>query len=297
MSKLLTKDTILYSNDLKHKHETKITLDKLKHMNHPILDNICNLVDMDTLKYRISECVSSKYNTLDLSGLQLTHLPLFDDSLIYTNVINLFCSNNNLTDTYSLHKFTNLLVLDISGNMLTSIANLPKSCDELVCRNNKITHLDIPNNLRLLDVSYNKLKSIPTNDMLTNIICSNNMITEINSYYNLKHLNCSNNLVKHIDSMDNLKFLDCSYNKLTTINTFDKLHTLYCSNNMINKINNLNSLERIECINIKLGCIPYFPLCKIVVCDNNIELDIKYKSVSKTSKVDSFNNLTIEFEL
>ena len=294
MSIELTKDTILYKNDLKYKSQTNINLDKLRELDHPILSDSSNLIDMDSLSYRISECVSTNYKTLDLSGLELTKLPLFKDHLIY-NVVNLFCVDNKLEKLTGIEKFKNLLVLDVSGNLLKEITHLPNTLNELVCRNNKLSNINLPLNIRLLDVSFNKLVNLPFSENLVDIVCSNNMIVEILSYPNLKRLICRNNRIKHILKQHKLKFLDCSYNYLTFIDTFDKLNTLYCSDNDITKLYDLPIIEKIECINNKLHFIPFFPHCNLIVCDNGIELDVKYKNINKNISVNSLNNLMIEF--
>jgi Leucine-rich repeat (LRR) protein len=66
---------------------------------------------------------------------------------------------NKLPD--DINKYTNLIKLDCSSNLLTSLDNLPHNLQYLNCCNNQLTSLDnLPYNLQKLYCSYNKLTNL-----------------------------------------------------------------------------------------------------------------------------------------
>ena len=99
----------------------------------------------------------------------------------------------------------------------TEIANLPNTLEELVCPQQRLTHLGtLPFTLKYLTVNENKLKSL-----------------DLKSTPHLIKLNISENDLETLENIPaTLKELYCDYNYLKTIEfTGNQLETLHLSNN------------------------------------------------------------------
>lgn len=306
---MINTETILYKNDLRQKSHTGINVSLLKQINHPIINDPNNLLDMDTLEYRINETIELNSDSLDLSGLGLKKIPngvskegSYGEPTKLPNELpiihNLFLSDNKLqfSSLTPLQYYNTLLVLDISNCKINNIDYLPETLIELVCRNNNLVSMPhpLPQNLIRLDVSYNRLIKLPKSNSLKQIICDNNKISKISSYPNLLSLSCKNNLIKTMRPMKNLVSLDCSYNFLEKIYGFVELEYLCCSNNNIMSIFNLPKINQLECFNNKIVELDYFKGLEILVSDN-IHLNSDYKINSKV--IDKFGILHVEFSI
>lgn len=121
----------------------------------------------------------------------------------------LFINNNKLL-SIDLNIFNNLKVVDLSYNEITEILFLPKLLEELVCNNCHITYICKHDNLLKLHCFDNKLCDIEEYPMLKDLICSNNNLKNIREYQNLESLICMDNPIDEIKKQQNLKILDCS---------------------------------------------------------------------------------------
>jgi Leucine-rich repeat (LRR) protein len=233
---------------------------------------------------------------LDLGHQKLEQVP---DFRIYNNeqfnvsaILNLFIGDNNLTVLPDLSYLTNLEILDLANNKLTSInsSHLPPALIELSCKNNNMTSLDILNlsNLVRLDASVNNLFEISStrSTKLQIIVCSNNKITKLNSYENLSKLYCANNLLENFDniisnpvSSANLIYLDCSDNNLAYLpeENINNLQDLICSGNMrLNKLVSYPKLKYLEIFNTNIDHLPYMPNLLEFYATKNL-----FKSISR----------------
>ena len=158
----------------------------------------------------------------------------FDDITDNDNVIELDCSNNNLTH--------------LPENM-----NFPK-LEVLYCYDNNLTHL--PDNMNFPN--------------LKRITCFGNKLTQLPenmNFPNLKSFSCSSNKLTHLrDNMNfpNLKSFSCSINKLTHLPenmNFPNLKEVWCYDNILTHLpENMNfpNLEKFSCSRNKLT---HLPLC------------------------------------
>jgi Leucine-rich repeat (LRR) protein len=152
---------------------------------------------------------------LDLSNQGLRELP--DDIHLYTKLITLYCSNNELTNLPKLP--SSLQKLYCSNNELT---NLPRSqSDRLSAR----SALELPSSLQKLYCSNNELTNLPelTTSSLQDLYCSNNQLTNLPELpYSLEYLSCYSNpfynelgykltietLPRYREEQDNIKMID-----------------------------------------------------------------------------------------
>jgi Leucine-rich repeat (LRR) protein len=103
----------------------------------------------------------------------------------------------------------------------------------------------LPSDIKILDISNRKLKSIP----------------DLSRFIDLEELRCNRNYIRDIPPLNKkLKTLDCSYNNIYTISELvlpENLEKLYCSNNFIQKLPELNSkLTSLDCSNNWLTSLP-----------------------------------------
>ena len=141
----------------------------------------------------------------------------------------------------------------------------------------------LPKNLSILDVSKNKLKSLPKIPVLLEIIdCSFNSLQYLGcrdfiNFKCLKEIDCSNNYISIIVSLpENLEVLKCQNNNLYELPKLPKkLKILNCSNNNLktlgDKFDSLDELEEIDCSFNKITSIILYPKnLKILNCHHNI---------------------------
>jgi len=145
--------------------------------------------------------------------------------------------------TASIDTVTNLNVDYLNISDLTGIEDFI-SLENLRCKGNNLTNLNVSNNLYLLDLNCD-------NNYLTNLDLSSNTF--------LLDLDCDDNQIIFLDVSNNqaLISLDCKRNMLTTINISSNivLEKIDIKGNQINSLdltNNIN-LYAIECDNNNLN--------------------------------------------
>lgn len=112
-------------------------------------------------------------------------------------------------------------------------------------------------NLRIIDLSYNKIKKIENLESLINLEClilSNNKISKIENLESLTKLDklflqCNKiNKIENLEFLTNLEYLYLDYNNIENIENLDKLTNLkyiFIRNNNINS-SSLSHLENIS---------------------------------------------------
>ena len=116
------------------------------------------------------------------------------------------CSNSNISDLTGIEAFTNITMLHIGGNQLTSIdVSQNTALESFACDLNLLTSLDLSQNTALTHVwcHWNQLTALDVsqNTALTKLYCHYNQLTDLDVSQNTA-----------------LTTLNCSYNQLTCLN-------------------------------------------------------------------------------
>lgn len=215
--------------------------------------------DMDTTSYRLQDCFEEQNQILDFSHLSIKVVPLIPKSL-YSSLIQLSLSDNKLTELPNLAEILTLNVLDLSSNKLKSIPDLPNNIEELSCRNN-----------RLHDISkiYNT-KSLKRLDCSNNNITNNQQLNNGNLFpINLEILECPYNQIISIHNLPKVRELHCNNNNIELLGDFPYIKYLDCSTNKLNNLYNYTNLELLFCSHNNISGLP---VCKNLVglyCNKN----------------------------
>ncbi|MDR2774284.1 MAG: Ig-like domain-containing protein [Tannerella sp.] len=147
---------------------------------------------------------------------------------------------NGLISTVEVSKITEL---DCRSKNITSLGGIEyfKSLENLICRDNQISSVDISKNtaLKYVDFRNNKIEELETGSLtkLETLICDENELEEIDISNNmlLKEFSCADNKIKNLDVNDHSELYDfnCSNNKLTVIDIGNnkKLISFTCAKN------------------------------------------------------------------
>jgi len=140
------------------------------------------------------------------------------------------------------------------------------------CYNCNLDNIDfIANfiNLKKLNASFNKIKSIPLVSSLEELEIFNNELIEIPLLINLKKLYAFNNKIILIPYLPNLELIDVSHNNISKISLGDKIEYIYISYNKICNINikNKNVIEIECCYNLLENINFIYGLEKIIKFD------------------------------
>lgn len=159
----------------------------------------------------------------------------------------LYVSNSGITDLTGIQNFTGLVLLNVSGNLLTSLnISALTNLGMLECQNNKLTSLNLSSNTNLSQIwcQDNLLTSLTfpsAINTLWGVWCYNNQLTTLNLNGNTKITNLfiqTNKLTTfNFSTLIELEQINCSSNSWVNLN-FDsntKLNTLWCFSNPLLK--------------------------------------------------------------
>lgn len=193
--------------------------------------------------------ILSKLTVLNLSNNKLESLPESIKRLSALSNIDL--RRNNFTKLPDVISQLPIKSLNISGNKISDISIL-KDCNELMV-------LDLSNNLiKEIDIK------LPESNTLRTLNLSNNFLKEVDALFsslpNAQRLNLSNNLLTKIPSaisnMTSLKELDISDNNLETIQSaiFDlEIESLNLTANRLKTLH-LKAMKSLKSINLDENC-------------------------------------------
>lgn len=140
-------------------------------------------------------------------------------------------------------------------------SNIYSQVEMLKCNDNNLEDIDfIANfiNLKKLNASHNKLKTLPIISSLEELDIYNNELVELPILVNLKKLYAFNNKLETINNLPNLEIIDVSHNNIISVSLGDKIKKIYISFNKITQIEILNKdVLEIECNNNKLKNINF----------------------------------------
>lgn len=291
---------VVYENDLKFKSMRNIDPNKAEWYDESVKNMFDK--DFDTISARLKKSKDGDFIYLDLSRLNLEKIPKFTGYAHYDKLVKikyLFINDNNLSECGDrLSCFENLEVLDISFNKISEISFLPKTLQELICHNNKLTQLQSHNTIKILDCMNNPIEKIGNYPKLVDLICIENKLTNLPTYPNVERIICKQNPLNDIEYQPNLKQLDCSETNLSgRLENYPNLIGLICNHTKISYVGNLDKLESLEIVGCRMK-VSYIQTLKCLLCENlesDIQLSTKFKIKSVISEGNSicclFNNL------
>ncbi|ODV60674.1 L domain-like protein [Ascoidea rubescens DSM 1968] len=262
------------------------------------LNSLPNLSTLDLNNNNILQLENLNFlpnlNSLNLSNNKIVN---FENLNALSNLKNLNLFNNSIqliqfnTDPNSIsNNFLSLKYLDLSKNKIKKIINI-NLCKNLKSLNlysnqlsdlsSNIKNLNSLNSLSVLNLSYNKIKSLNH--------------TFLNGFNNLKLLNLKSNLItkfeiKAYNSLLKLQKLWLNYNQLESIDIFNNhsdrrssslinLKTLYMNNNLIESLDFLNNFEfKLQKIDLSYNLINQFKFIKH--CERLEEISLNVNKIN-----------------
>ena len=155
--------------------------------------------------------------------------------------------NNGISDLTGIEGFTSLEELACRANPITTIdLSQNTALQVFICSNSQLTSLDLSNNAALtqLECPYSQLESINVseNSNLTLLSVYNNQLTSLDLSNNtaLTRLDCYNNQLVNLDLAQNtaLTMLLCQNNQLTSLDLTQNivLSRIYCQSNQLTSV-------------------------------------------------------------
>lgn len=286
-------------NDLKYKKNRNLEFNKIDSFNPKSknydekLLNLYRNINLDTVEFRLNECVKNNYKILDLKHLDLEKIPkiIFKIDKLIENLEELYIGNNLLVELSDLSMFKNLKVVDVSINKLVKISKLPDNIIEFTCFDNKLENIDsIKNckNIKTLYCSNNKINNLDflNNSNINIIIANKNNINKMPEVLNsLTKLYIRKNNLENIIIYPNIIYLECSYNKIKNIINKNNncLIDLLINNNIIEKLSDFKNIKYLEIVNTNIKRLDYYPKLIELICstDKLEEISNDYKLEKK----------------
>lgn len=233
---------------------TTIAAEETIEFSDPIFEQYC-LEEFDANddgKISLSEAKRVTNITINQKGISS-----LDEIHYFTGLIQLWCSNNNLT-SLDISQNTKLTKLYCPDNKLTSINVSNSKIEDLNVSNNQLTSLDLSGSTRLitLDCENNQISTLDVSKCLAleNLYCPSNKLSELDLSRNTKlsNLTCSSNALGSLDVTKNtaLTGIGCSSCQLTSLDlTYNtELETLMCDNNLFTTLDvSTTSLSILYC--------------------------------------------------
>ena len=181
---------------------------------------------------------------------------------------NVFNTINDIHDLTGIENFTNLKVLNCSGNQLSTISLVGLTqLEEITANYNLITNVSFSGitSLKKIDYAHNLLTTINTDNLinLNELRVYNNQLTSMSFNNNplLSYLSISGNSLTSLDLsvLPSLTWASCETNNLNSLNVsgLTSLMLLYFDSNQISSIDisSLSNLEYLTCSNNPLSAL------------------------------------------
>lgn len=287
----------VYRNDIKFKKLRNI--DPKRAVWHDDVKNDYYTKDTDSIDYRIEECIREKSEMIDLSHMDENCLvALFSHKLfpsIRGKIQHLFAKDCGLREIPKLDCLISLLTLDLSCNKLKSLPDLPTSLEELIINDNRIAEI---------------------NNELPHLLRFNgddNIISKFNYPKNIERIHLKGNPISYIIRLDalyfldiaktniiqlyplpNLKYLDVSFTNVKTLPMMDSLQVLVCNDSTLMDITSLKNLHTLDMVRSKVVYIPYFKDLQKIVYERGDVFGISKQYAGKLKHIKHNRNNIIE---
>jgi Leucine-rich repeat (LRR) protein len=213
--------------------------------------------------------------------------------------------SNVIRDLTGIELLENLETLDVSGNEITALPDLPSKLKSLNVSFNQLTALPLlPESLEYFDCGRNRITKLPAlPETITELDVNGNILTSLPPLPSgLIDLDCYDNKLTSLPALpDRLNSLSCGINQLTELPSLPAgLFTLDCNDNQIAELPALpETLTAIMCGNNGLTALPVLPdaITYISVFENNGGIDIDEAVFADGSTVaQRLENGTLEIE-
>ena len=260
-----------------------------------IYNNYVNIPDSNFAKYLITQIPSCLYKdsnnlywmdttcsgvvnlqTIDCRSLNIKSV---DGVQYFSNLLNLYCSNNQISSLPSLPLLIQKLFCD--SNMINNFKPLNGFVQSFSCNHNQLKSLpNLPLSLSYLSCDYNQLMVLPAlPDSLLDLYCENNLLSNLPTLpYGLQVLMCDNNQLINLPTLPNtLQSIICNNNQLSGLPTLPtSLSKLICRTNQLTNLPYLpNSLAFLDCDSNQLTSLPIghnFDSLYSITCRGNVNL-------------------------
>ncbi len=252
-------------------------------------------------------CVIDAYN--EIAGEKVSYTTNLTNTQLEGIKI-LRCRNNSMTSTSGLELMTNLTLLELNSDNLTSL-DVSKNVNltelylgyESIVGSTQLTSLDISKNVNLtsLSVSKNQLTNLDVskNVNLEYLDVSENQLKniDVNNNPNLLSLKLGRNNITSLDISNNpkLSYLDVGYNKLTSLDVSnnENLSYLDVGGDSFNESNSLTNIDVSKNVNLKSLDVSENQLTNLNV-SKNVNLKNLNVSNNNLTSIDVSNNSNLE---
>lgn len=217
----------------------------------------------------------------------------------------LFLENKSISSLNGLEYFTNLKILNVYQNLITSInfANFP-NLEDITINNNQLTNITIANNnvIKYIFADSNQISSVSITNCsnLDTISLISNQISSINlqNLPLLTILSLNNNQLTYFNAYNfpELVALEINNNHLTSLNfnNSSKIAIIQCTDNNLTTMNiaNLLHLTSVRCYNNNLQSVNLqnTPLLNNFWCQNNNITSLDFSTSPSLAVLDAQNN-------
>lgn len=235
-------------------------------------------IESTSIEYRMAVCYDKeKSYLLDLTN---THCDIMNDFIhakdsrvkrdIINNVANMTLDENNIEKLPNLSMFKNLTVLNISSNKLKTLPQLPKTLIELDVHDNKLISIPSLPKLKILEAYNNRLISLPSLPKLKILDAHNNRIENIEYSQRLRKVNISCNPIKNIVELPKLEHLNIHSTNIKSIDyDYPKLGYLDISKTHIKRFRDMDELEFLIATNCSLKELPQLDVIRTIDINGN----------------------------
>lgn len=291
----MTTKYVVYKNDLKDRIHKKIDDPENIIFSDAEVMELYYKKDLDTIEYRIDECIKENGSILDIKNLNLKEFPDLreiarkNSKFDINKLREIYASENEIESVPDLSYIPNLRILDVGFNKLKTIENLPETLYELCCKNNEIDKISLPKYIVVLDVGFNKIKKIKNLQMIKILYVNDNQITELEDMPFVEKIVCYNNSIEKIGHTPNLKYLDATNNKIEKLNeSYKYLRDLIITNNLcFQKLPEMRNIKYLEITDTGIEVIDYYPTLNELICRKIVnEHEKKQMGISSQYKIE-----------
>jgi len=267
----------IYENDIKFKKYHQFNLDDVEFADDIIKKKYINKL-ANTDNDEIKNRLQQAGEIIDLSHLNINNI----DGIFTSKQLNecqiLFLNDNKLSGDVDFSQFKNLKVIDVTSNKIKTI-KLPESLEELTANYNEIKTLqnNLPNLKRLL-INYNLIEDLHDYINLELLQITNNHLEIIKSYPRIRKIIANTNPLKYINLQPSLIYLDVGDTLIDQLPILSNLKNLIVSRTKLTSLSpEMKNIEFIDLVGTPINRLSYFENFDTIVLTLNLTKNISSK--------------------